>query len=409
MLGAICGDIIGSPYEFGNIKTTRFPLFIDKCHPTDDSIMTLAVASALMKVDERPSSIQGQKAISKAVAREMRRVGFNHMDVGYGGKFRKWLEGRIPDGYGSWGNGSAMRVSPVAWRYEYITEVLWAAEATCLPTHNSPEGIRGAKAIAAATFLARKGADKDYIRRYVEDNFYYDLNTPIDMIRPTYSFDVSCAGSVPVAIRSFLESTDYEDCIRKVISLGGDCDTTAAMAGAIAEAYYGGVPDAIAKKCREMLSPDLIEILEAWEAAGYGKAKQADDFKERGREIHRVYQCRFGYPYYDRDRGVYVAPGLDGADAYEDEDFLDFAETMCMEGLIFHYDYHDAVQHIEDFPDHQHSIEGVLRAVMDDPETFFVPEGCEHEYSEQELKLVMAWQQALLAMKANSEDDPDHQ
>ena len=407
MLGAICGDIIGSPYEFGNIKTTKFPLFVDECHPTDDSIMTLAVASALMQVTEPPVSLQGQKAIADAVSAEMKRIGRDHMDVGYGGKFRRWLEGKISDGYGSWGNGSAMRVSAVAWRYDYISSVLWAAEATCLPTHNSPEGIRGAKAIAAATFLARKGADKEHIRKYVEDNFYYDMSEPIDLIRSTYSFDVSCAGSVPVAIRAFLESEDWEDCIRKVISLGGDCDTTAAMAGAIAEAYYGGVPDEIAKTCRAMLSPDLLEILEAWEDAGYGKEKQARKFKERGSAARPFSQSFFGFPYYDRDRDVYVAPGLKGTHDYEDDYFLDFAETLCQAGLIFHYDYQDAIQHVEDFPDHQHSIEGVLHAVMNDPENFFVPEENLGEYSEQELNLIAAWQQTLLAMRENGSDDPD--
>jgi ADP-ribosylglycohydrolase len=232
MLGALAGDIIGSVYEGRPIKTPHFyPLFDPRSRPTDDTVLTVALADSILS---------GTDFIDR-----LREYFLTYPHAGYGGNFVRWAMSRSRKGYNSWGNGSAMRVSPVGYAYDSLEEVLLRARASAEVTHNHPEGIKGAKATAAAVFLARQKASKEDIRRYIQDTFHYDLDRTLDEIRPDYRFDVSCQGSVPESILAFLESNDYEDAVRKAISLGGDSDTMACIAGGIAEAFYGGVPDEI--------------------------------------------------------------------------------------------------------------------------------------------------------------------
>jgi len=248
MLGAIAGDIIGSVYEGRPIKTPHFyPLFDPRSRATDDTVLTVALADSILS---------GTDFIDR-----LREYFLTYPHAGYGGNFVRWAMSRSRKGYNSWGNGSAMRVSPVGYAYDSLDEVLVRARASAEVTHNHPEGIKGAKATAAAVFLARQKASKDDIRRYIQETFHYDLDRTLDAIRPHYRFDVSCQGSVPESILAFLESSDYEDAVRQAISLGGDSDTMACIAGGIAEAYYGGVPDPIAAEVRQRLPGDLWRVV----------------------------------------------------------------------------------------------------------------------------------------------------
>ena len=242
MLGAIFGDIVGSVYEFNNTADLHFPLLSRYSRPTDDSIMTLAVARALMETWGQPDD-----AIRAALVREMRDFGARYPNGGYGGRFSDWLAADDPQPYGSFGNGSAMRVSPVGWLCGTMEGTLHLARLTAEVTHNHPEGIKGAQAIAAGVFLARAGQDKDAILRSLTERFHYDLTRTLDEIRPTYGFYEICQKSVPEAIRAFYEGETYEDVIRRAVALGGDSDTIACMAGALAEAYYG-MPEAFQKE-----------------------------------------------------------------------------------------------------------------------------------------------------------------
>lgn len=237
IMPAIAGDMIGSPYERkgSRIKTTQFPLFNEKSHPTDDSMMTIAVANALTSVYKGCDT--PDEVIMEAVTKAMQDMGHRYPDAGYGGSFQKWLDDPKP--YGSWGNGSAMRVSPVAYVTYSPSEVLRLARLTAEVSHNDPEGVKGAQAVAIAVLYARKGCSKSTIKSAIENLFGYDLNRTVDEIRPGYGFDVSCPGSVPEAIIAFLDSSSYVDAVRKAVSLGGDADTQACIAGAIAGAYYG--------------------------------------------------------------------------------------------------------------------------------------------------------------------------
>lgn len=261
MYGAILGDIVGSPYEFdyNNYKGKDFPLFSQRSEFTDDTVMTLAVARALL--DTRG---QDDITIKAALVREMQRLGRAYPDKGYGARFNQWLYEDDPQPYRSYGNGSAMRVSPAAWLAESIQEALHLAQLTAEVTHDHPEGIKGAQAVAAAIFLARTGHSKVEIKAYVECKFGYDLSRTCDEIRPTYHHVESCQETVPRAIAAFLESTDFEDALRTAVSLGGDSDTLAAITGSIAEAFYG-VPENLKQECRKRLTPDLEEILQACE------------------------------------------------------------------------------------------------------------------------------------------------
>ena len=249
MYGAILGDIIGSPYEFdfNNYKSKDFPLFCQRSEFTDDTVMTLAVAKALL--DTRG---QDDAAIKAALVHQMQQLGRAYPDKGYGAHFNGWLYEDDPHPYNSYGNGSAMRVSA-------------AAELTAEVTHNHPEGIKGAQATAAAMFLARTGSSKADIRTYVEREFGYDLSRSCDEIRPDYHHVESCQETVPQAITAFLESSDFEDALRTAVSLGGDSDTLAAITGSIAEAFYG-VPENLKAECRRRLTPELEALLLAWEA-----------------------------------------------------------------------------------------------------------------------------------------------
>ena len=261
MYGAILGDIVGSPYEFdyNNYKGKDFPLFSQRSEFTDDTVMTLAVTRALL--DTRG---QDDITIQAALVREMQRLGRAYPDKGYGARFNQWLYEDDPQPYRSYGNGSAMRVSPAAWLAESIQEALHLAQLTAEVTHDHPEGIKGAQAVAAAIFLARTGHSKVEIKVYVECKFGYDLSRTCDEIRPTYHHVESCRETVPQAIAAFLESTDFEDALRTAVSLGGDSDTLAAITGSIAEAFYG-VPENLKQECRKRLTPDLEEILQACE------------------------------------------------------------------------------------------------------------------------------------------------
>ncbi len=251
MLGVIAGDIIGSVYERTPIKTTDFPLFQQHCRFTDDSVMTIATASAIL--DGRPY---------RRVYRELAR---RYPDAGYGGSFYEWMQSDRDEPYNSWGNGSGMRVAPVGFAFNSVQTVLREARSSASATHNHPEGVKGAQAIAYAVYSARTGSTKKQIRAGVGRRFGYDMSRSLDEIRPHYAFDVSCQGSVPEAILAFLESDSVEHAIRLAVSLGGDSDTLAAMAGGIAHAFYRTVPPEIADEALGRLPIELADIVRAFD------------------------------------------------------------------------------------------------------------------------------------------------
>lgn len=228
MLGAIIGDIVGSIYEFNNIKQKEFKLFDPKAHFTDDTVLTIALMDAILRGAD--------------YGRVLHWYYLQYPNASYGSYFRQWAAKQSEQPYGSWGNGSAMRTSPVAYACKTLDEVLTMSKRFASYTHNHPEGIKGAQATSAAIFLALQGESKKVIKNYITKKFNYDLDRKLDNIRPTYRFEESCQGTVPEAIIAFIESTDYEDAIRNAISLGGDSDTLACITGGIAEAFYGGVP-----------------------------------------------------------------------------------------------------------------------------------------------------------------------
>lgn len=257
MYGAILGDIIGSPYEFDmGGKTKDFPLFSRNSTFTDDSVMTVAVADAFL--DAQPSA--DTQWIRNRLINGMQRYGKAFPYAGYGGMFRHWLRDRHPQPYNSFGNGSAMRVSSVAWLYNDLDTVRRMARLSAEVTHNHPEGIKGAEATASAIFLARTGGSKAEIKAYIEENFGYDLSRTCDEIRPTYHHVESCQETVPEAITAFLEGDSFEDVIRTAVSLGGDCDTLTCIAGSIAEGFYG-VPEDLKAECRSRLPEELKKVL----------------------------------------------------------------------------------------------------------------------------------------------------
>ena len=245
-IGAIAGDIIGSIYEWHNIKTTEFPLFGKDCDFTDDSVLTLATMDAITR--KIPYAENYYDFAIKYVGR------------GYGGGFTGWLHSDLKP-YNSWGNGAGMRVSPVGWAFDTLDEVLRQATLSAEVTHNHPEGIKGAQATASSIFLARTGSSKDDIRNFIETTFGYDLHRTCDEIRPTYTFHASCQKTVPEAIIAFLDSTDFENAIRLAISLGGDSDTLACITGGIAEAFYGEVPKHISDEVERILPSELLYII----------------------------------------------------------------------------------------------------------------------------------------------------
>lgn len=254
MLGAMIGDIIGSVYEWNNWKDKRFKLFHPQCRMTDDSVMTAAVASALLSSD-----LSDLEMFKENLVTEMHRFGKAYPGLGYGPRFEKWLIQGDTKPYGSLANGSAMRVSPVAWVAETMEECLTLAKASAEVTHDHPEGIAGAQALAGAIFLAKMGERKEVIRDFVEN--YYSLDFTLDGIRDEYQFDVSCAGSVPQAIVAFLEATGYEDAIRNAVSIGGDSDTIACMTGAVAAAFYG-IPKDIREEAGPFIDGEVRNVLD---------------------------------------------------------------------------------------------------------------------------------------------------
>ena len=248
LLGAIAGDIIGSVYEYDAPKSTEFELFTPGSQITDDSVLTLAVTDAIVNGRSYRDCIHEYA------------LAYPHS--GYGGMFRSWMHAENPQPYNSFGNGSAMRVSPVGWAFNTVEDVLREAEASAAVTHNHPEGIKGAQAVALAIYRARNGNTKDEIRKEITERFGYDLSKTLDEIRPTYHFDETCQKTVPPAIIAFLESQDFEDAVRKAISLGGDADTLAAITGSIAEAFYGSMPEEIVEEVRKRVPEELWDVVE---------------------------------------------------------------------------------------------------------------------------------------------------
>ena len=248
MLGSIAGDIIGSVYEHHTIKTTEFPLFQNFSTYTDDSVLTIATADSILN--------------NIPYSQSYKDFGRRYPGRGYGGSFQYWITSETLEPYNSWGNGSAMRVSPVGFAFDSVDEVLEQAKLSAECTHNHPEGIKGAQATALSIFFARQENDKEFIRKEISKRFDYDLNRTVDEIRPNYFFDVSCQGTVPQAIIAFLDSDDYEHAIRLAVSLGGDADTLACITGGIAEAYYKGVPEHIRDKVMKIIPEEFIKIIE---------------------------------------------------------------------------------------------------------------------------------------------------
>ena len=262
MYGAILGDIIGSPYEFdrGN-KSKEFPLFCARSEFTDDTVMTAAVARALLDTDPA----EDDDTIRRRVIEQMKIFGRRYPDAGYGARFIWWLWSPEPRPYGSWGNGSAMRASAAGWLAADFDTARRLARLSAEVTHDHPEGIKGAEATACILFLARTGHTKAEIRDCAQTLFGYDLSRSCDEIRPGYRHVESCQETVPEAITAFLEGNDFEDVIRTAVSLGGDCDTLTCIAGSMAEAFYG-VPEELKQRCRGFLTPDLLQVLDQFDS-----------------------------------------------------------------------------------------------------------------------------------------------
>lgn len=248
MIGAIIGDIVGSRFEWNNHRSEEFTLLTEKSFFTDDTVLTIATADCLLHSKDYTETYQNY-------ARK-------YPNSGFGGMFRKWMNASHPKPYGSFGNGSAMRVSPVGWFYSSLDETLKEAKKSAEVTHNHLEGIKGAQAIAAAIFLSRKGSSKQELQSYIESNFHYQLDFDITVLRNSYEFDETCQGSVPQSIYCFLISNSFEDAIRKSISIGGDSDTIACITGSLAEAFYGNIPDEILIETYKRLPPDFLLIID---------------------------------------------------------------------------------------------------------------------------------------------------
>ena len=258
MIGAIAGDIIGSVYEHNNIKTTDFKILGPNNYFTDDTVLTVAVADCILN--------------GKGYARTLKDYGLEYPGRGYGGMFNRWLHSDSLSPYNSYGNGSAMRVSPVGFAFDGIEKVMDEAKKSAEATHSHPEGIKGAQAVAVAVFLAKNSTKKDKIKKHIETVFRYDLGQSLKDLRITYKYSISCQETVPQAIIAFLESDDYEDAVRKVISIGGDSDTLACITGGIAEAYYKHIPKHIVDDVRGMLPPQLLRIVDMFnEKYSYSK------------------------------------------------------------------------------------------------------------------------------------------
>ncbi len=299
MIGAILGDMIGAPYEFDRgDKTKDFPLFGRGSKFTDDSVMTIAVAEALMD-----SSGKTDEEVKVALVHSMQKWGRKYPNAGYGGMFRRWLREEDPKPYGSFGNGSAMRVSSAGWLYEDLEMTQKNARLTAVVTHNHPEGIKGAEAVASAIFLARSGRSKEEIKEYIIDEFGYDLSRSCNEIRPGYHHMESCQQTVPEAVTAFLEGEDFEDVIRTAVSLGGDSDTLTCIAGSIAEAFYG-VPDELQSECLTRLPEDILNVL-----------NQFEEFKEQR-------QAPFHDMFLDGNERIEAAIGRYYADR-RDEDLIE--------------------------------------------------------------------------------------
>ncbi|MBR3248181.1 MAG: ADP-ribosylglycohydrolase family protein [Clostridiales bacterium] len=257
MIGAMIGDIVGSRFEFDRGDKSRdFELFTKRCYFTDDTVMTAAVAEALMDSGKDADEM----TVKSNLIRSMKKWGQKYPDAGYGGRFISWVLSEDPKPYGSYGNGSGMRVSPAGWFYDTIERTREVARWTAKVTHNHPEGIKGAESTAAAIFLARNGASKEEIKRYIEDEFGYDLSRTLDEIRPTYGHVEDCMRTMPEAFECFLEAESYEECLRNVMYIGGDTDTLCAIAGAIAEAFWG-IPQEIISNGKAYLPEDILNVV----------------------------------------------------------------------------------------------------------------------------------------------------
>ncbi len=258
MVGAILGDIVGSIYEFDNLKSKEFPLFQRECTFTDDTVMTIAVAKALIGYDRSA----GLERFKENLVKVMHHMGGLYPDCGYGGNFLVWVLRHYKEPYNSCGNGSAMRVSSVGWFADSLEEAEELAQATAEVTHNHPEGIKGAQATAAAIYMARSGNTKEEIRKYITDK-YYDVDFTLDEIRPAYDYEITCQKSVPQALEAFFESTGFEDAVRNAVSIGGDSDTIAAITGSVAEAYYG-IDDEMKETALSFLDDRLLDEYCEW-------------------------------------------------------------------------------------------------------------------------------------------------
>lgn len=261
MYGAILGDIIGEPYEFdrGN-KTKDFPLFAEFPSFTDDTVMTIAICDGILTAGLDAD----EKTMKEFMIKACHKWGWKYPHAGYGGKFYIWLAMEKTTPYGSYGNGSAMRVSSVGWLFDTLEKTREVARWSAEITHNHPEGVKGAEATAAVIWMARNGKSKEEIKKYIIDEFGYDLSRTCDEIRPSYRHIETCMETIPEAITAFMEGNSFEDVIRTAVSLGGDCDTLTDIATAMAEAFYG-LPDDLKKKCRYYLDEDMHEVLDEFE------------------------------------------------------------------------------------------------------------------------------------------------
>ena len=362
MIGAIMGDMIGAPYEFdrGN-KTKEFPLFSRGSQFTDDSVMTIAVAEALMDTIGKSDG-----EIRAALVESMQKWGKQYPNAGYGGMFYQWLREKNPKPYGSFGNGSAMRVSSAGWLFSTLEETRHMARLTAEVTHNHPEGIKGAEATASAIFLARNGSSKEDIKKYIISEFGYDLSRTCDEIRPGYHHVETCQQTVPEAITAFMEGTDFEDVIRTAVSLGGDCDTLTCIAGGMAEAFYG-IPAEMVNECRKRLPEDMLAVIDRFDASG---SEGKDGFHDMFLDGNELIEDSISKYHADAIRtrmhadGHFIVPVITDE---EDKSQFAFRSIQTKDGKMWHAVFTSQAEFEKGEPSQvlSHFIDSMLKACVD--------------------------------------------